>query len=183
MENKNEHQNDDEYKKLVAIEKKAPRYRENEKDITSKLIKQKCQSIWYNLLAPKSNYGDNATIYLREFFETHRCDHIHDMKSYRNNYRSYIGSEAYKRIIHGQPISEDDKMKASSSVFHYYEWDRRFLLKCLSWSTFFRYYFTYKPETSNLFFPVVISLCTGVIGVFGTLLTMKLSGGTRKNSK
>ena len=110
MDSKNELQNSV-YDELTSIEKKAPRYMGKEPN------NEKCQSIWYNLLTPKGEYAATATIYLQELYETHRCDHLHDMISFRRGYLDYIGSKSYERILHGHP-TEEDHLKAASSVFH-----------------------------------------------------------------
>jgi hypothetical protein len=82
--------------------------------------KQKCQSIFTNLLHAKAilQTSDASVQHLREWMtETERCDKFHNMFDVRANYARQIGPESMTRIIDFQE-NDIDIRKVNQAVMH-----------------------------------------------------------------
>jgi hypothetical protein len=96
---------------------------------------KKCESIYYNLLECHRKRGDQqilATFYIREFWETQKCDQVHDFSPLRNDLEKYLGKERLTRIL-GRREAEDDLVDAAQACFHYHRWHEKNLVAALSW--------------------------------------------------
>jgi hypothetical protein len=118
----------------------------------------RCESIYYNLLECHRRSGDQnvlATAYLREFWETRRCDSFHDFAPLRNDIENRLGSGVLQRII---TCDETDKdlLLATQSCFHYHRWHEKHLVSALTWSDWLKYQTIDRGERT-----------LAVVGIFG----------------
>lgn len=103
--------------------------------------RNRCESIYCNLLECCGRSGDQnhlATSYLREFWETRRCDSFHDFAPLRNDIESRLGSEALKRIINCDETNKD-LLLATQVCLHYHRSHEKHLVGALTWSDWMKY--------------------------------------------
>jgi len=96
--------------------------------------KTKCNLLFLNLLHlyGRKNIPDSA--FIREFFETAKCDHVFDMSSHRFEYAKKLGEERLKRVLAFEPTVRDERV-AQQAVIHYRSWHQARLLKALEWKS------------------------------------------------
>lgn len=113
-----------------------------------------CRSIYWDLLdmveKPSKEQINFGPFYLRELYQTQRCDTIvKDFSILRNRMESYLSDlgdkETSKRILDFE-ANEEDKEKATQAVIHYSYWHRRQLRATLSWPQWFYYWTWFKAE-------------------------------------
>jgi hypothetical protein len=93
------------------------------------------------------NFGP---FYLREFYQTQRCDSIAtDFSILRNRMESYLcdlgDKDTSKRILDFEATKEDQE-KATQAVIHYSYWHRHTLRSALSWPQWFYYWTWFKAD-------------------------------------
>ena len=123
--------------------------------------KEQCHSIYWNLLEVIERRSDNdvAPFYLREFYQTNRCDQIgKDFSSMRSDLESYLteagDAQTTSRILRFEE-TETDKAKATQAIMHYSYWHRRQLLSGLSWRHWGYYWTWYKAERMFAFIGIL----------------------------
>lgn len=83
--------------------------------------KEKCNSIFLNLLVLKSQEMTSSTL-IREFWQTARCDEFHDMKEVRNDYAEFLkqqsGSEKTLARILAYEQTDVDESVALQATAH-----------------------------------------------------------------
>lgn len=97
----------------------------------------KCQTIFYNL-AYIAAVGGMPKVFLREFWQTTRCDDYHNFSSLRKDYVSHMGRTTLDRIM---TYKEDytDAEKATQTVVHYADWTKSELLKALTFPKWIKF--------------------------------------------
>lgn len=126
-----------------------------DKETDTKLMKEKCQSIYMNLLL--SGLRDvSASTYLKEWNETKRCDTLSlvvDLKSIREANERYIEEQSkgtMERILTGN-VTREDEQRAMNCAYHYKFYHDRQLLQALEWHNWASYHVFHKPiETASL---------------------------------
>jgi hypothetical protein len=89
--------------------------------IVSALDKKKCQSIYLNLLQCRHEKDIPASAFIREFFETSRCDSVVDFKIFREEYSVRLNkgdNERLQRILEFKDTEVDEKI-ATQACMHY----------------------------------------------------------------
>eukprot|EP00291_Cryptomonas_curvata_P002918 CAMPEP_0172192420 /NCGR_PEP_ID=MMETSP1050-20130122/24313_1 /TAXON_ID=233186 /ORGANISM="Cryptomonas curvata, Strain CCAP979/52" /LENGTH=172 /DNA_ID=CAMNT_0012867711 /DNA_START=27 /DNA_END=545 /DNA_ORIENTATION=+ len=106
------------------------------------LHKLKCDSIFTNLL--RINHENNflASAFVREFFETLRCDDVFNMTYHRQKYAAKINVGDQNRMFRvlNFTTSETDELIVAQAVIHYHDWQEGQLVSALRFSSRLRYY-------------------------------------------
>ena len=114
------------------------------------LQKKKCDSIFANLLRNHGNKDLLASAYIREFFETCRCDDVHDLSAHREEYRSKLDADEkgrLARILLFKETDMDEKVAAQAAL-HYDEWHETALVKALTWPSWIKYHTIVRAEAA-----------------------------------
>ncbi|RYE59300.1 MAG: hypothetical protein EOP48_01290 [Sphingobacteriales bacterium] len=115
------------------------------------LQKKKCYSIYQNLVHCQSSLSGKdilASAYIREFFETSRCDGLHDFSPFRGELESRINvgdSKRLDRVIKFEENDVDEKVCAQACI-HYHKWHNKHLVKALSWQDWAYYHVIERSE-------------------------------------
>jgi hypothetical protein len=108
-------------------------------DDVDKLDKEKCQSLYMNLLACQSLNRIPDSVYVREFFETRRCDHVKSFEGCREDYANRINKgdpERLQRVLKFEETRTDERIVAQARL-HYAQWHYKQLVGALSaWNSF-----------------------------------------------
>lgn len=101
---------------------------------------KRCDSLFLNLL---KFHGGAATTtrapaFIREFWETERCDHLHNFAPRREEYAARLKDGVLLRVLTFQETPADEKV-AAQAVMHYAEWHEKNLVSALSMSSFLKY--------------------------------------------
>ena len=106
-----------------------------------------CDSIYYTLLRENYEKTVPASAFIRELFETARCDDVFDLSVLRRDYASKInrGDKARLQRILDFKTNETDEAVAAQAVLHYYDWHERRLLRAVSWTSWWRHKRPYHP--------------------------------------
>ena len=100
--------------------------------------KEKCVSIWHNLLRHTDREGMLSTAYVREFMETKRCDQYADLSDCRRNLEvRLVPGGRLARIVAYSETDVDERV-AAQAVLHYEWWHEKRLLQCLPTSSWVR---------------------------------------------
>lgn len=109
----------------------------------------RCQSIFLNLLRLLHTESipayEFAPTYVREFFQTERCDKYADFRQQRRAYESFIGEENLRRIKEYVETPVDER-RAAQARLHYGRYDERLLSSSLTWPNWLMYHSVYKLE-------------------------------------
>ena len=103
--------------------------------------KAKCNSIYRTLLRHNKGGTIPATTYIREFFETARCDHVSNFAPQREEYTKMIGNAdvgSLARIMAYDGTAKDEEI-AIQAVVHYAHWHKQHLVASLSWRSYLDY--------------------------------------------
>lgn len=121
--------------------------------------KKKCAMIYWNLIElTKSKSEDTAPYFLREFYQTQRCDNFYDFSENRQDFEAYLGPKTIENVLNYEEEKDPkDIKKVAQAVFHYNAWSRKTLLKALPFSTWMYYHTVYMAERTF-----------AAIGVLGT---------------
>ena len=95
----------------------------------------KCQNIYMNLLECNFLRGNiTPSQYVREFWETERCDEFKDFSAHRKEYSDYLNKNDPKRMGRILNYSETDLDEGitAQALFHYNKWHRDKLVSSLS---------------------------------------------------
>jgi hypothetical protein len=96
--------------------------------------KERCNSIFYNLLRIHGDREILPTTYVREFFETRRCDHVCDLSTHRDEYAKKITADDPDRLARVLSFKEtelDLKIALKASV-HYHTRHEKKLVESLT---------------------------------------------------
>jgi hypothetical protein len=107
----------------------------------------KCQNLFFNtlMLVAKTDVRTlDETIFVRELFQTVRCDSFHDLKHVRENYADHIGLDELRRIV-TKKQTESDREATADAFAHYGEWTRHEMVKALSLTNKTKYYLFHRP--------------------------------------
>lgn len=123
---------------------------------------KKCQTIFYNLLAPQRSdlNADTSALYVREVMQTQRCDQFHDLSDLRAGYVSYIGAESMQNILDFK-ATDVDREKTASAAFHYVTWDHIRFKKALTWPNWIYYHTVDKAERTFAFVGIAAASISG----------------------
>jgi hypothetical protein len=80
-------------------------------DDVDKLDKEKCQSLYMNLLACQTLNRIPHSVYVREFFETRRCDHVKSFEGCREDYAKRINKGDPERLQRVLKFEEHELMR------------------------------------------------------------------------
>ena len=130
--------------------------------MVDELHKLKCNSIFTNLLRCHGNSKVSSSAYIREFFETVRCDDVFDMKTCRNEYIAKINKDdgqRLDRILGFAELSEKDEKVASSAISHSRSWHEEQLVSALSWSSWVKHFAVNKAERTLRRFALFFATC------------------------
>ena len=94
---------------------------------------ERCQSIYWNLIKilESGKSQRNPTLFIREFFQTERCDSYSDLSKEREAYKNKIGDEALENIFNFRETICDEK-KCAQAVLHYGYWNQKRLISSLN---------------------------------------------------
>jgi len=90
----------------------------------------KCNSIVWNLLENLTSDSEiTSSIFIRELFQTERCDQFINSSSLsdlRRDYKDYLNHDddkTFERITHFDHTRKDEE-KCQQALFHYHEWTK-----------------------------------------------------------
>lgn len=101
----------------------------------------KCQSIFLNLIRiiDSDSNQKSSSYYIREFFQTARCDTFSDFSKDREAYKKHIGNAALENILNYKETDED-KRKGAQAVLHCRYWNRSSLISSLDFKNWLYYH-------------------------------------------
>jgi hypothetical protein len=110
---------------------------------------EKCQSIFWNLIrviesGSSQHSVQNSTLYIREFFQTARCDPYSDLSKDREAYEKHLGKEALVNILNYKETEEDER-KGAQAVLHYGYWNHKRLISSLNCGNWLYYHTFHQP--------------------------------------
>lgn len=109
--------------------------------------KQRCNSIYWNLIELLTEKEEASAYFLREFYQTKRCDKIYDLHENRTDLQKYLGDSTLNNILdYKEDENPSDLKKVTQAVCHYYAWNRKSLLKALPWGSWLYYHTFYMVE-------------------------------------
>jgi hypothetical protein len=114
---------------------------------TTKTSAERCQLIYWNLIESLESGKEsdaNSTMFIREFFQTQRCDEIHDLRSDRTAYVKFMGPGVVERILAYQQ-TDLDMERGAQAVYHYTKWNHRQLVRGLDWPNWLYYHTLHQP--------------------------------------
>lgn len=103
----------------------------------------KCQMIYENLLVSLDNSksGVTGSAFVRELFETSRCDNFSDFAPIRTSLTTKINEgdpTRFDRIMKFEQTTKDEEFVAQA-CYHYNKWHSNSLMSALSWPNWIRY--------------------------------------------
>ncbi|KJE92973.1 hypothetical protein CAOG_03841 [Capsaspora owczarzaki ATCC 30864] len=93
-----------------------------------------CQRIYSTLLEFGRVQSSGTKVYLRELFETARCDHVKDLSARRDAYEDYVNTYSpggMERILDYRDTHRDAEV-AKQAVLHMFFNDRQVLYNALT---------------------------------------------------
>lgn len=113
-----------------------------EKPVTS----QKCQTIYLNLLDALSTDKTFSTpTFVRELWQTKRCDQYHSLTDLREDITAHMGKDTLERIL-AYKASPVDEEKAMDTMIHYSRWTAGKLEGALDYPHWIKFHVVEKPE-------------------------------------
>lgn len=108
--------------------------------------KSRCNMIYWNLVELLSNKatGQQAAVYLREFWQTKRCDQFSNLSGLRKALRDRMGDEDLSTVFAFKEEQSQER-KATQAVAHYYRWHSEELVKALPVQSRVYYHLIYNP--------------------------------------
>ena len=102
----------------------------------------RCRKLYLTLLTALNEKmsGQIATMYLREWKETARCDHVVDLSKHRARIVKHLGDETIMNEIESFTSAKWVETRALQTMIHYREWHRETLKQSLSWSDWIWYH-------------------------------------------
>lgn len=113
-----------------------------------------CQSIYQTLLECRQGRDIPSTAFIREFFETSRCDAEVDFSPFREEYVVRLNKDDDKRLQRILNFKETsvDEMVATQACIHYATWHHKQLVSALSWPNWFAYHTVDRVERTLIAF-------------------------------
>ena len=105
----------------------------------------KCNTIFVNLLRFHGQPDVLSSAFIREFFETVRCDRVFDMSSNRDEYEQKLTKPRLERILEFRSTDEDE-LAAAQAAMHYHTWHEKRLLAAISWPSLVYYHTVTRAE-------------------------------------
>ena len=105
----------------------------------------KCNRIFVNLLRFHGQEDTLSTAFIREFFETVRCDQVFDMSAHRDEYARKLTKPRLDRILAFKSTNEDE-LAAAQATMHYHTWHEKRLLAAISWPSRVYYHTVGRAE-------------------------------------
>jgi len=99
----------------------------------------KCNTIFVNLLRFHGQQDTLSSAFIREFFETARCDQVFDMSVHRAEYERKLTKPRLERILAFKNTDEDE-LVAAQATMHYHTWHEKRLLAAISWPSLVYYH-------------------------------------------
>lgn len=127
---------------------------------TRKLHEQECNTTFINLLTIRGDVNIPATAYVREFFETARCDDVSDMAPLRADLSEKIekySPGAMQRIETCVP-TDHDETAAAQAVIHYHIWQEEKLTAALTGQSWLSYHALQRVERTAATVGVITGL-------------------------
>jgi len=128
------------------------------------LEKVKCQSIYQNLLDCRQEQDMLASAYIREFWETARCDTVAtDFSPFRKEFEGRLNareSGALNRILSFDETEKDEKV-AAQACGHYSKWHNKQIVSALNWTNWLRYHTIERAEKTLAVFGIGGGLYAG----------------------
>jgi uncharacterized protein YeaO (DUF488 family) len=93
-----------------------------------------------------------ASAYIREFFETTRCDEQVNFKAFRTEYENSLNkgdSHRLQRVLDFKESENDEKVSAQARL-HFSKWHNKQLVSALNWSNWFHYHTDLAERTLSL---------------------------------
>jgi hypothetical protein len=124
--------------------------------MVSAVDKKKCQSIYQNLFECRQEKDIPASAYIRELFETSRCDSDVDFKPFREEYSVRLNKGDAKRLLRVLEFEETevDEKIAAQACMHYVKWHNEQLVSALSWPNWFVYHTFDRAERTLAVFGI-----------------------------
>jgi hypothetical protein len=145
----------------------------------------KCRSIYYNLVACHSSQHSTdimASAFIRELFETTRCDDVANFSKCREDFRKFIsnseGPERLSRILRYKETEEDEK-RAVQACFHYSNWHRANLIRALDLRDWIYYHTIGRSERGLVVFGLSGGGCAGLKAANASFRWLR-NGGYKK---
>lgn len=128
-----------------AVQRAAPRLEIT--NATKEVTKSTCQNIYWNALealhAVKVDDPLQSTCYLRELYQTQRCDMFHDLSHLRADMVRVLNQDRMERlVVPTQEASEKDILEGHYAVRHYQKRHRVGLKSALSPLNWIKYHVT-----------------------------------------
>ncbi len=133
----------------------------------------KCNNLFVNLLHFHEQPEILSSAYIREFFETARCDAVFDMAPYRAEYEKKLTKERLDRILMFKS-TDDDELVAAQAAMHYHSWHHTFLLKSLSTSSWVYYHAVTRVEKTAALFGVASFVSGGLYAALNSFRYLRL---------
>ena len=91
-----------------------------------------CNALFVMLLHIHGQRDIPSSAFIREFFETARCDPVFNMAPHRAEYEKKLTADRLARIMAFKATDQDESVAAQATM-HYYTWHESRLLKAISW--------------------------------------------------
>ena len=144
-----------------------------EDDNDNKNIKVKCNTIFENLLHFHGQQDVLSSAFIREFFETIRCDQVFDMSVHRAEYEKKLTKDRLDRILTFKATDEDESVAAQATL-HYYSWHQTRLLKAISWPSWVYYHTVSRAERTLASLGLVAAAYGGMRASLNSFRYLKL---------
>ena len=98
------------------------------------LEEKKCQSIYQTLLECRQQKDIPASAYVREIFETSKCDAQFNFKPFREEYTARLNKDdpqTLQRVLAFKETDVDEKI-AAQACMHYAKWHNKQLVSALN---------------------------------------------------
>lgn len=105
----------------------------------------KCQTIYLNLLDGLLERTFSTPNFVRELWQTERCDQFHSLQGLRTDITKHMGEDALNRILLYQATPIDEE-KALDTMIHYSRWTTRRLQESLDWPNWLRFHIWERPH-------------------------------------
>ena len=156
---------------------------------TKDLHHVKCNSIYLNLLQIRGDREIPAPAYVREFFETSRCDSVRDFSKQRESLRTKMDAfspGATKRILEGDETERDEKA-AAQAILHYHGWHEECLAAALTGQSWVSYHAWHRAEQTmaaiglgGIAFGLSRSAYTGMRSVYKSFADLRAANAARQ---
>ena len=120
----------------------------------------KCNTIFVNLLRFHGQQDTLSTAFIREFFETVRCDRVFDMSIHRDEYAQKLTKPRLDRILAFKATDEDEAVAAQATM-HYHTWHENRLLAAISWPSLLYYHTVTRAERTLAIFGITAATYGG----------------------